>query len=109
MKRGDFIENKKSTVFYAFGCDAEHKYKFNTGKWGAGALRWLCIDIEYKSSKEYYSGDSNLDGKTDIRDAISAQKIGFTYGSFASYTTDMNNDQKITKADAAAILKNIAA
>ena len=34
-----FFENKKSTVFYAFGCDAERKYKFNTGKCGAGALR----------------------------------------------------------------------
>ena len=60
------------------------------------------------SSKEYYSGDSNLDGKTDILDAISAQKIGFAYGNFASYTTDLDNDKKITKADAAAILKNIA-
>ena len=61
------------------------------------------------SSKEYYSGDSNLDGKTDILDAISAQKIGFAYGNFASYTTDIDKDKKITKADAAAILKYLAA
>ena len=61
------------------------------------------------SSKEYYKGDSNLDGKTDILDAISAQKISFEYKNFASYTTDLDDDQKITKADAGTILKNIAA
>ncbi|MBQ6554669.1 MAG: hypothetical protein IJL89_05505, partial [Firmicutes bacterium] len=61
------------------------------------------------SSKEYYQGDSDVDGKTDILDAIAAQKISFVYSIFASYTADMDKDRKITKADAAAILKNIVA
>ena len=61
------------------------------------------------SSKQYYAGDADLNGKVDIRDAIAAQKISFAYGSLASYTADMNKDKKITKADAAAILKQITA